>query len=114
MPWVYWNTWHDNKTGEKKTGPYRYRKRILATLCKRVGVKDFRFHNLRHFGASTLLDLGFSKADIQLILGHEKGTTTDIYLQSLDPSTRNAIEGYEKELFEKDVDIYKTKNNKYK
>jgi len=108
-PWVFWHTYWSNKTGEKKEGPYKYRRRILGTLCKKLGIKDFRFHNLRHFGASTLLDLGFSKADIQEILGHEKLSTTDIYIQSLKPSTKDALEGFEKELFEKNgnEDIYK-------
>ena len=81
LPWVFWQTYWSSKTGEKKEGPYIDRKKIMRTLCKKVGVKYFRFHALRHYGASLLDNANVPLGSIQKILGHENRTTTEIYLQ---------------------------------
>ncbi|MCL5423385.1 MAG: tyrosine-type recombinase/integrase [Nitrospirae bacterium] len=79
-----------------KTGkPYDYRKRLLRTLCKKAEVRYFSYHALRHFGASKLDHAGVPLTDIQAILGHERATTTDIYLQSLRGSTKKALKELE-------------------
>jgi integrase len=75
--------------------PYVYRSKFLRTLCRYAGVKYFSFHALRHFGASKLDNMGVSLTDIQTILGHERATTTDEYLQSLRGSTIEAIKKLE-------------------
>jgi integrase len=62
---------------------YDYRKKFLGTLCRKAGVRVFTFHCLRHLGASTLDKEGVALTDIQKILGHERATTTDIYLRSI-------------------------------
>jgi integrase len=38
-----------------------------------AGMEDTRWHDLRHFGASRLLDLGLSPYDVSLHLGHTDG-----------------------------------------
>ena len=43
-PWVFWHTCWSSKTGEKIEGPYADRKRMMRTLCRKAGVKYFRFH----------------------------------------------------------------------
>ena len=53
-PWVFWHTYWSSKTGEKCVGPYKERKRIMRTLCKKAGVRYFRFHGIRHSGASVM------------------------------------------------------------
>lgn len=79
-----------------KTGkPYEYRKKLLKTLCNKAKVRYFSFHALRHFGASKLDNAGVPLTDIQAILGHERATTTDIYLQSLRGSTKKALKQLE-------------------
>jgi integrase len=79
-----------------KTGkPYVYRKKFLTTLCKNAKVQRFTFHCIRHFTASLLDNKGVSLTDIQKLLGHERATTTDIYLQSLRGSTDEAIKNLE-------------------
>jgi integrase len=79
-----------------KTGkPYEYRKRLLRGLCKKAKVKYFSFHCIRHFGASKLANKRAALTDIQRILGHEKATTTDIYLQSLKGSASKVIKKLE-------------------
>ena len=71
----------------------RYDNRIkyIRSLCKKAEVKQFTFHNLRHFSASKLANLGVAITDIQEILGHTRPTTTDNYLQSIKGSVRSAI-----------------------
>jgi integrase len=89
-PWVFWHTYFD-LTGKKKTGPYRDRHKIMRSLCRKAGVKYFRFHALRHASASVLDQRGARLGDIQRILGHENRRTTEIYLHSIGDDQREAI-----------------------
>jgi integrase len=76
-----------------KTGkPYDYRSKFLKTLCKKAKVQPFGYHSLRHFGASRLDNKGVALSDIQRLLGHEKASTTAIYLQSLKGSVEKSVE----------------------
>jgi integrase len=62
---------------------YIYRDKFLHTLCRRAGVPEIGYHTLRHLTASEMANRGASLTDIQKVLGHERATTTDGYLQSL-------------------------------
>lgn len=93
--WVFWHTYTSSKTGKKIAGPYKDRKKIMRTLCKKAGVKYFRFHPLRHSGASIMDSRNVPIGSIQKILGHEKRSTTEIYLHSIGPAERDAITIYE-------------------
>jgi integrase len=75
--------------------PYDYRSKFLKKACRKVGVKEFGYHALRHYGASKLSDAGVSIADIQALLGHQRATTTDIYLQSINPNLKSAMKHLE-------------------
>lgn len=75
--------------------PYDYRDKFLPNLCNEAGVKPFMYHAFRHYGASLLAHLGTPLTDIQKLLGHEKATTTDIYLQSLIGGTTEAVKKLE-------------------
>ncbi|MBF0620918.1 MAG: site-specific integrase [Magnetococcales bacterium] len=94
-PWVFWQTYWSSKTREKIEGPYQDRKKIMGTLCKKAGVRYFRFHALRHAGASLMENSNVPVGAIQRILGHENRTTTEIYLHSLGDAERQAISMYE-------------------
>lgn len=94
-PWVFWHTFWSSKTREKHQGPYQERPKIMTTLCKKAGVKYFRFHALRHSGASIMDDSGVHIGAIQRILGHENRKTTEIYLHSIGKAERQAILIYE-------------------
>jgi integrase len=71
--------------------PYHYRSKMLRRACERAGVKEFGYHALRHYGASKLADSGVPITDIQTLLGHQRTSTTDIYLQSIKQSLREAM-----------------------
>lgn len=75
----------------KTMKPYVYRKRLLKGLCKKCNVPYFTFHCIRHLTASLLDNKGVPLTDIQRLLGHERATTTDIYLQSLRGSTDESV-----------------------
>jgi len=75
--------------------PYDYRSKFLKRACEKAKVKEFGYHALRHYGASKLADAGVPITDIQLILGHQRPTTTDIYLQSIRPSLKEAMKKLE-------------------
>jgi integrase len=95
-PWVFWHRYWSRKAGQFVEGPYQDRKRVMRTLCRDAGVRYFRFHPLRHFGASVLDRENVSIGSIQRILGHENRTTTEIYLHSIGEAEREAMAIYER------------------
>jgi integrase len=94
-PWVFWQRYWSPKANAWVEGPYTDRKKFMKTLCKKVGVKYFRFHALRHSGASVMENSNVSIGTIQKILGHENRTTTEIYLHNLGDSERLAMQAFE-------------------
>ena len=70
---------------------YIYRRRLMKSLCQKAQVKEFGFHAIRHYGASLLASKGANLTDIQHLLGHEKATTTDIYLQSIGANIKATV-----------------------
>ena len=71
-------------------GPYSTRQQtirdMMKNLCKKAQVKSFGFHSIRHFFAVSLIQSQQAGlTDIQLLLGHQRATTTDIYLKSVSP-----------------------------
>ncbi len=94
-PWVFWQRYWSRKEGSWLEGPYQDRKRIMRSLCQKVGVRYFRFHALRHFGASVLERGNVPIGSIQRILGHENRLTTEIYLHSIGEAEREAMKVFE-------------------
>jgi integrase len=90
--WVFWHRYWSSKINGWTVGPYKERKKIMRTLCKRAGVKYFRYHALRHFGASLLEQSNVPIGSIQRLLGHENRTTTELYLHSIGESERQAMD----------------------
>ncbi len=91
-PWVFWHKYWSRKKSEWVEGPYKDRKKIMSVLCAKVEVNYFRFHALRHFGASILDQDNISIGTLQRILGHENRLTTEIYLHSVGDGERAAVE----------------------
>jgi len=54
--------------------------RWLIKLCKKVGIKPFGFHGIRHLAASIGVDEGATTADVQQLLRHKSLTTTARYV----------------------------------
>ena len=94
-PWVFWHRYWSKKTKDWVEGPYKDRKLIMKSLCKKAGVRYFRFHPLRHLGASTLDRANVNIGSIQRILGHENRSTTEIYLHSIGEEEREAMRIFE-------------------
>ena len=67
----------------------------MRTLCAKAGVRYFRFHPLRHLGASILDRANVNIGSIQRILGHENRATTEIYLHSIGEAEREAMKIFE-------------------
>lgn len=95
-PWVFWHRYWDTKERSWVVGPYKDRKRIMKHLCEKAGVKYFRFHALRHFGASELDQNRVSIGTIQRILGHENRSTTEGYLHAPGESEREAVKVFDR------------------
>ncbi|MBF0622712.1 MAG: tyrosine-type recombinase/integrase, partial [Magnetococcales bacterium] len=55
----------------------------------------FRFHAIRHSGASVMENGNVPIGSIQRVLGHENRSTTEIYLHGLSGADREAMEAFE-------------------
>jgi len=68
LPYVF----HDPCTGK----PYRDIKTSFHTALRIAGIRDFRFHDLRHTFASQLVMAGVDLKTVQELLGHRRITMT--------------------------------------
>jgi hypothetical protein len=68
VPYVF----YDPATGK----PYQDIKRSFKTACRRVKIRDFRFHDLRHTFASHLVMAGQDITTVKELLGHKTLTMT--------------------------------------
>lgn len=94
-PWVFWHRYYSSKNARWEEGPFGDRKKIMRALCAKAGVQYFRFHAMRHAGASLMDSINTPIGTIQKILGHENRQTTEIYLHSFNESEKQAIRAYE-------------------
>lgn len=68
IPYVFF----DKVTGK----PYQSVKRSFITACKKSGITDFHFHDLRHTFASQLVMSGVDITTVSRLLGHKSLTMT--------------------------------------
>ena len=61
------------------------------TCCKNAGVSNLRFHDLRHEGASRLLEVGWPLQHVQKMLGHADARTTSIYTNATASHLRDSM-----------------------
>lgn len=65
--------------------------RAFKNALKDAGIKDFRFHDLRHSAGTRLADAGVPMIVIADILGHSDLRTTKRYTHATDPARREAM-----------------------
>jgi integrase len=68
IPWVF----YDAKTGNRFTDL----RKAFRLGCKKSGINDFRFHDLRHTFASHLVMAGVDLTTVKELLGHKTLTMT--------------------------------------
>lgn len=72
--------------------PFKVRRRFLAGLCDRAGVKPFGFHGLRRYVASVLADTHkVSAKTIQRILRHKNIQTTERYIHNINNDLKDTL-----------------------
>jgi integrase len=71
--------------------PYKRIVKGFRQACKRAGIKDFRFHDLRHTFASHLVMRGVQLRTVQELLGHKTGQMTLRYTHLSTPHLQEAV-----------------------
>lgn len=76
-----------------KTGrPYTDIKKAFVWACDKAGVKDFRWHDLRHTFGTRVAEDGWSESTIAGLMGHSNPNTTRRYTHATDDAKRQAVE----------------------
>jgi integrase len=66
-------------------------KTAWATACRKAGVIDLRFHDLRHEAGSRFLEAGWPLHEVQYMLGHADIKTTSTYLNVTLPGLHQSM-----------------------
>lgn len=66
-------------------------RRAFETACRRIGLEDFRIHDLRHTCAAWLVSAGVALAEIRDLLGHASITMTVHYAHLAPENVRAAV-----------------------
>lgn len=81
-PWVF-----SDEAGERIASV----KRSFATACRRAGIVDFHFHDLRHTCAAWLVQVGVPLTEVRDVLGHSTVKMTERYAHLAPENTRAAL-----------------------
>jgi integrase len=63
----------------------------LRRMCKRIGIRPYRFHSLRHYFVTELFRLGVSAPTVRELAGHADLRTTQRYAHVVAADLRTAI-----------------------
>jgi integrase len=75
----------------RKGTPYRYLTKVFNTACRKAGLTDVTFHNLRHTFASRLVMAGADLPTVQALMGHKNIRMTMRYAHLSPEHKRAAI-----------------------
>ncbi len=67
-------------------------RRSFRLALKKAHIEDFRFHDLRHTFATTLVQSGIDLYKVQQLLGHKSPIMTQRYAHHYPESLRNGVE----------------------
>jgi site-specific recombinase XerD len=73
-PWVF-----PSDTGETPLDPKNFVNRVFSPALERAGIRDFRWHDLRHTFASRLVMRGVDIRTVQELMGHKTLAMTQRY-----------------------------------
>ena len=69
----------------------------ITGAIARAGIKDFRFHDLRHTFATRLVQSGEDLYSVQRMLGHKSQAMTQRYTHHNPESLRRPVDALDKE-----------------
>jgi integrase len=86
------------QTGE----PYVEIKKSFAEVCKRAGISNLHWHDLRHTFGTRMAEAGHSEATISGLMGHSDPKTTRRYTHGTEAAKRAAVEATRPRLLAKE------------
>jgi len=84
-------------------------KRAFSRALSKAGIKDFRFHDLRHTFASQLVMAGVDIRTVQELLGHKKLSMTMRYSHLSQAHKKEAVQTFQRVIFGEDREKSVTK-----
>jgi len=99
-PYVFYDPITGNPYGDVKNG--------FNAACKRAGIRDFHFHDLRHTFASQLVMAGIDITTVSRLLGHKDLTMTLRYSHLSPQHMTKAVDVLDNILTGKNVNYTKT------
>lgn len=91
---------YNSKTDERLKNIYK----AFKAACKKIGLPDLRFHDLRHTTATLMVTDGIDLVTVKDILGHSKIEMTMRYAHPTPENKRRAVAVLEA-VFRKKMDI---------